>query len=175
MLHPILIAHQNKICIAAIALLLFLGWTFSFQKTFEAYALNRQLKAEAAAGDHQSGSLIALKEKKLSFYNQVLKGYAVKAPDRENKMWQTVSGLALYNQVDVLYDPVKLSTDTALFKGLVTQHFNFEGQYASLIKLVDTLHKTKFIGKIKQLRLSANKNAVQNKLTMQIDFVGIEQ
>lgn len=157
----------------------YLAWAGSFEKTISALVLNRQLKniqqaeAEPDAGFRQL-------ERKHTFYQQVLKGYQVRKQDRENRLWQSISGLAIYSEVKIYFDKeaVVTSTDTlSTIKGNVADRFRFKGNYKQVLVLLDTMEKSKGIGKLSILNIVKPKveNGISesNELDVDLKLTGI--
>lgn len=170
---------KNMVFIGAIIIVLCIAYQFSFKHTFDAIALNHQLKREQVNDQTIDGSFPQINRKN-SFYLDVLKGYKVKKEDRENRLWQAISGMALVNDVEIGFNPNQvLVTDTLTIQnGIVSQQFNFKGSYFHLVKLLDTISKTNGIGKISDLKLSNKKDNEHKEdggLKMQLTLVGVEK
>jgi len=171
--------RKKQILLAAFALLLlYIAYQFSFKNAFEAIALNRQLKKEGVATEGQSVSYPQI-ERKNEFYKSVIKGYKVRKDDRENQLWQSLSGMSIANQVQISFVAEKavLADTSAVAKGVVTDQFTFKGRYANLVKLLDTISKSKGIGKIYNLKLQQGKTNQQqeksDKLMLVMGLKGI--
>ncbi len=170
--------QKKLVSLAAMVVLFYLAYIFSFKHTLAAISLNRQLTNEQnnAQGTTESFSQIDRKNK---FYLQALKSYQVKKEDRENKLWQAVSGMAMANEVAISFNPnaIPVADSTAITNAMVQQQFSFKGNYFKLVKLVDSLSKTKSIGQLAELRLFTNKDSqTQTKqLNLQVKLVAVER
>lgn len=140
-------------------ILTYVSWVSSFQKSISAMSLNRQLKQnqrEQVLPDAGYGQL----NRKHIFYQKVLKGYQVRIADRENRLWQSISGMAIAGQVEIAYDKEKLSLEAdtlALMKGSTTDRFRFTGNYRRIISLLDTMEKSNGIGRLSELSILKSK------------------
>ena len=166
--------NERKTLWLAIVLLLYITYQLSIKKTIEALALNSQMQEEVdKAGTGEQSTALLLEQKNMA-YQQLLKAYRVKKEDREQRMWQTISGLAMYNGVQISFTPQLDKTDTISSDHIAKTDFSFKGKYPALIKLLDTLHHTSQIGKIAAVRIATQKNIDQTELLMKVDFVGVE-
>ena len=167
--------HQKKnlLSIAGMVLCLYIAYVFSFRHTIAALQLNRQLKKEQGADQSLTNSSAQVSRKN-NFYANAVKSYTVKKEDRENRLWQAVSGMALAQNVNINFNPkAQFITDSlALQKGLVTQQFAFKGDYFNLVKLLDTMGKSRGIGKIYDLKLFTKKENAdqQNKSQLKMEL-----
>ncbi|MEE1945896.1 hypothetical protein VRU48_12315 [Pedobacter sp. KR3-3] len=174
--------HQKKnwVLMVGMVALLYIAYVFSLKHTFEAMRLNRQLKKEQSAAQSEDSTFPQVSRKN-TFYANALKSYQVKKEDRENRLWQTVSGMASAQNVQVNFSTNTQSvTDTiALQQGMVAQQFTFKGNYFNLVKLLDTLSKSTGIGKIGEMKLS-DKQELGTKektgqLTLQLTLNALEK
>ena len=160
-------------------ILVYVSWVSSFQKSISAINLNRQLKQsqrEQILPDAGYGQL----NRKHSFYQKVLKGYQVRTQDRENRLWQSVSGMAISSQVEIAYDKEKVNTDTdtlASMKGSTTDRFRFTGNYRRILSLLDTMEKSNGIGRLSELSIIKSKaetaEVKPGQLTVELTLSGI--
>lgn len=157
----------------------YLAWVGSFQKTIDAFWLNRQL-TQAQQADAEPDAGFRQLTKKHTFYQQVLKGYQVRNQDRENRLWQSVSGLAIFNEVDISYDQEKAKSETdtvALMKGTISDRFYFRGTYHHIVSLLDTIEKSKGIGRLSEVSITLPKQdtgtAPSDQLDVALKFSGI--
>ncbi|MBB2145775.1 hypothetical protein GM921_09775 [Pedobacter sp. LMG 31464] len=172
--------QRKLVLIVAMLIVAYIAFRCSFVPALKAVQLNRELQ-QVQGGHKVSGSSFVQLNAEHEFYLRALKGYKVKKEDRENRLWQTVSGMALANDLQISFDPdLKVPTDTsAVSNGVVAQQFKFKGSYVNLVKLLDTLSKSSGIGKISQVKLSVKiENEVSmatNSLTLQVTLVAIVQ
>lgn len=178
MLSKLTIKQQQWLFYATIVLVIYMAYHFSISHTVDAIKLNHQLTKEQnnAQGFDQSVDQV---EKTNAFYQTVLKTFYVKKDDRENRLWQAVSGMALLKKVAINFSPGLQSTnDTLTTKNVVEQNFMFKGNYFNLIQLLDTLSKSKGIGKISELELANLAQTDENKrneLALRLKMVGVER
>lgn len=158
----------------------YLAYQFSFEKAISAFALNRQLKAAQQPGQEPDAAFPQL-ERKHAFYQSVLKGYKVRTEDRENRLWQSVSAMAIAKNVEINFSPniITAEKDTSeIARGIVSQKFIFKGSYFNIVKLLDTLAKSSGIGKIagaKLMKKTVNGNEEKtDKLNLELQLVGKE-
>jgi hypothetical protein len=165
--------HQKKniLFVVAMFLVTYMAYVLSFKHTLKAIALNNQLKSEAQFVQVADGSYAQVVRKN-SFYNNVIKSYRVKIEDRENRLWQTVSGVAIAHQTAISLNPVnQIVADSTQFKRQIfTERFSFKGSYFNIVKLVDSLSKTPDIGKIASLTLALPKETLKEENSIQLDL-----
>ncbi|TKC04533.1 hypothetical protein FA048_19530 [Pedobacter polaris] len=171
--------NKNMVFFGAVVVVLYIAYNFSFKHTFDAIVLNHQLKKEQVNDQAADGSFPQINRKN-KFYLSALKSYKVKKEDRENRLWQAVSGMALGNDIEISFNPNPLIiADTmAVQNGIVSQQFAFKGNYFNLVKLLDTISKADGIGKVSDLKLSTkkdNQSKADENLNMQLTLVGIEK
>ncbi len=171
MLNKLTFKNKKLLLVGAFILVLSIAYHFSFSKTFEAIKINRQLKNEKQETQNLDASYTQI-ESKHSFYTNALKLYKVNNDDRENRLWQTVSGIAVAKGVKIGFNPIQLSsTDTTALNQQTFRHeFNFKGDYFNCVLLLDSLSKTRGIGLISNLKLFTPKEHTENKteLTLQL-------
>jgi hypothetical protein len=147
----------KKIILGLLMLLMvYMAYVLSFKNAISALVLNSQLK-EVASGGGEPSAAIAQLEREHGFYLNVLKGYRVKPDDRESRLWQSVSGMAIATGVSIGFSPeeVKVLSDTsAVDSTVVFDSFTFSGDYNNLVKLLDTLSRSKGTGRIASAKLS---------------------
>ena len=137
----------------------YVSWISSFQKSISAISLNRQLKQNQREQVLPDAGLSQLNRKHI-FYQKVLKGYQVRTADRENRLWQSVSGMAIACQVEIAYDKEKLRVEAdtlALMKGSTADRFRFSGNYHRILSLLDTMEKRSGIGRLSDLSIIKSK------------------
>lgn len=174
--------HQKKnwALLAGMVVLLYIAYVFSLRHTFEAMRLNSQLKKEQNAAQSEDSTFPQVSRKN-AFYISALKSYAVKKEDRENRLWQTVSGMAATQNVQVNFSTnTQAVTDTvALKQGMVVQQFTFKSSYFNLVKLLDTLSRSNGIGKIADVKLSDKKDLSSkekaDQLSLQVTLSALEK
>ncbi|SES20433.1 hypothetical protein [Pedobacter rhizosphaerae] len=170
--------QKNLLFWAAVLVLVYVAYICSFKPTLQAMLLHHQLESDNRA-ESFSESSFAQTAHQNQFYQEVLKGYRIKAADYENRIWQSLSGMALNKGVDIGFTPNLQATapdTTALNKGIITQQFNFKGSYFGLVKLLDTLGRTTGVGKVADLKLSAKTaqqpDAKTGRLYLQVTLKG---
>ena len=154
--------------------LMYLCYVFSFAKTMGAIALNRELVADQNEGAVHSFSIGNLMAEKAKAHEGILKRYRVDSADREGRLWQSISSLAMANGVGVTFQPVKKEADTNLVaSGIWRQEFMFNGSTAKALAFLDTLHKSDGIGRINHLKLKVNADrATEISLTLMLNGRG---
>ncbi|MGM9475199.1 hypothetical protein ACS5PU_02170 [Pedobacter sp. GSP4] len=134
---------------------IYLAYVLSFKKAISAFMLHSQLEQTAILGG-EPATAIAQLEREHGFYLSVLKAYRVKADERENRLWQSVSGMAIATGVSISFSPedIKGMLDTSVVdSSIVLDRFSFSGGYANLVKLLDTVSKAKGIGRIASAKI----------------------
>lgn len=171
--------HKKALSFFVFFILLCIAYQLSISKAIATIKLNRQLNNEELEIQNV-GTAYPQAESKHSFYNKALKLYHVKAEDRENRLWQTVSGIALTKAVKISFDPVSAPSDTSASTHRIFMHeFNFKGDYFKCVSLLDSLSKTRDIGVISSVKLIKPKESDQAQaqlllkltLAMQTDSV----
>lgn len=170
---------KQLLLIAFAVLLLYIAYQFSFKNAFEAMRLNSQLQKDKHSESGQTFSYPQI-ERKDEFCAAIIRRYKVKKEDRENYLWQSLSGMAIANHVEISFAQGNvLSADTsALSKGTVVNQFNFRGPYVNVVRLLDTVSKSPGIGKIHMLKLESPRKEGQKgdagKLTLVLGLKGLE-
>ncbi|MBB6502641.1 hypothetical protein [Pedobacter cryoconitis] len=170
---------KQMLLIALAVLLLYIAYQFSFKHAFEAMQLNGQLQKDNRAESGQTASYPQI-EKKDEFCAAIVKKYKVRKEDRENHLWQCLSGMAMANKVEISFGqgPAIQADTAALSKGTVTDQFTFRGKYANIVHLLDTVSKSPGIGKIYKFKLESpkkmDKKANDDKLTLVLGLKGLE-
>lgn len=160
---------------AGAMLIIYIGYQFSFSLAFEAFNLNKKLKAEAVSG--QEDVAYPQLNKKYLFYKKVLSAYKMQKEIAEDKTWQVMSGMAVNNNVNINYTPSEFQTDTAAASKISHQKFQLKGSFFNLLKLLDTLGRTERLGGISSLSITKPKDAVRTSdmLLMEIELRSLEQ
>lgn len=159
--------------------LIYIAYTFSFGKTIDSLRLNNQLKNEKQTVDGLDSTLPQTLRKK-SFYEEATKSYWVKKDDRETRLWQVLSGIAVLKKVSISFgNDFKTEADTAEVKyHIFRQKFMLKGSYFDLISVLDSIHRTSGIGRISSLKFLVKKENEfekrSKKLILQLEFSGIE-
>jgi len=162
-------------------LVLYLAYLLSFKKAISAAVLNAQLNAVGAGGAEPPLAMAQL-EREHSFYLAVLKGYQVRSGDRESRLWQSVSGMAITTGTAIGFSPetVTAFSDTAAVDSTVLfDSFTFSGGYKNLVRLLDTLSKAKGIGRIAAAKLGRETSSTQiegkEKLVLRLKMAAIRR
>lgn len=170
--------YGKHLVIAGMILAIYISYIFSFKHTFDAISLNKQLSNESSDGELLTVSHPQL-ENQHRFYLNALKPYHVKKEDWENRLWQSLSGIAVNKGVNISFVPsVQGAIDTiAIQKGMIAQQFTLKGQYFNIIKLLDSVAKTSKIGRIAEFTLIAENEkgteAPSTQLTMRFSVVAL--
>ncbi|WP_443946606.1 hypothetical protein ACJVDH_05730 [Pedobacter sp. AW1-32] len=165
------IKRKRIILVVAALAILYIAYLCSFKAAISAYTTNRQLanpKTETV-----SESVLSQVEQKHKFYQQILKKYRTRKEDRESRIWQSISAMAMANNVEISFKPKKLEStaevdSTTLVKGSFESQFNLKGKYANLVRLLDTLSKSEGIGRISKLSISEISDNGQRKTNDQL-------
>lgn len=167
------IKKKYLVLIGAMIFVLYVCFVFSFRATLAAINLNRKLKSEHIEVEKLGGDIQIVR--KHNYYSTAVRGYKLKKEDWENRLWNTVSGMALANNVSIGFVPNPVNvTDTLVLNGLAMQQFSFKGNYFNLVKLLDTMSKTSG-ARIADLKLlnSKDEKADADKLSMHITLVAL--
>ncbi len=172
----------KKIALGLLMLLvLYLAYVLSFEKSISAVVLNTQLKAVGERGGEPPLAIAQL-EREHSFYLAVLKGYQVRSEDRESRLWQSVSGMAIVTGTAIGFSPETVSSipDTvAADSTVIFDSFTFSGGYKNLVRLLDTLSKTKGIGRIASAKLGRETASSQaegkEKLVLRLKMAAVKR
>jgi len=157
-----------------ILVILYLAYQFSFRHTLVAIRLNGELSQQQEGDGFSESSIIQIRRKSL-FYKGVVKDYRIKKEDMDNRIWQSVSGMAVAKNVLISFDaaPLTIETDTsAVAKGLISKYFSLKGDYADLVGFLDTLSQSKGNGRLSMVKIFKPKeNGVnQNGSALQLNI-----
>lgn len=169
MLNNLTFKHKKIGLLGILFLTLYIAYHFSFSKTFEAISINHQLQHEQIATQNLDASYPQI-ENEDSFYRNAIRLYKVNNDDRENRLWQTVSSIAISKNVKISFNPAQSSIPDTIAKHQLFKHeFNFKGNYFNCVSLLDSLSKTRGIGLISNLKLSVPKErGSENELVLQL-------
>lgn len=146
----------KKIAVYLLMLLVvYLAYVLSFRKAISALVLNAQLK-EHSLDNGLPATAFAQLEREHGFYLSVLKGYKVGGQDREGRLWQSISGMAIASGTSIGFSPEenKVLMDTvAADSALLFDNFTFSGEYRNLVHLLDTISKSNGIGRVSFVKL----------------------
>jgi len=151
---------QRKILWAAIMLTAFyIAYSFSFKQAIGAIVTYKELTKAAHTESFSAGATLQITRKN-TFYLSVLKGYKIRRNDSENYIWQSVSGMAISKDVLIGFNPDDKSVhlDTSqLTKKVLIKSFMVKGNFFNITKFLDTLSRSKGIGRLSAVNLSAKK------------------
>lgn len=149
---------QKKILLfGCIFLIAYVAYVFSFAHTFAAIKLNKQLEKQENATKNFDGTLPQMVSKNM-YYLAALKSYTIKTEDHESRLWQSISGIAVAQAVNISFNPMVNTVDTnSTSRDIYKPKFNFKGNYFNMVKLLDSLSKTNGIGRISTLKLTSKK------------------
>lgn len=161
---------KNVVFFALLLVVLYIAYIFSFRHSIKAILLSNQLKREQGLVQNFDASFPQIASKS-TFYIQVLKAYEVKRRDRENSLWQAVSGMSIAKDVAITFNPnpQQLLDSNGVFK----QQFSFKGNYFNCIELLDSMSKAKGIGRISALKLAATKES-KEQLLLKLTLTAVE-
>lgn len=163
---------------AFVVLFFYLCYVLAFAPTLAAIKLHAELQSEKQDEQGIEGSYINLKRKN-NFYKDALKAYHVKNEEREQRLWQAVSGMAIAQQVDITLEPqLSIAVDTTKNKEIMEQSFSFNGDYFALVSLLDTLHRSKGNGCIAKMKINSRsringQNSADDRLNMSVTLKGL--
>lgn len=167
--------HKNKLLLPMFVIGLLLCWFLAFNKTFDAIMLNRKLKEDAEKVNDISFNP-AYVQKKITALNEILKSYKV-GEDWNDKLWMQSSAFAAKQNLSVDFTLEKQSAEVDSSMVNETQSLYFYGDFLQLVKLVDTLERTRDIGKISGLLVKAPKTERvgdrSRKCVLRLNFKGI--
>lgn len=170
--------HKKILSYVFAVLVFYLCYVLAFKHTLNAIKLHSELASEKLDEEGMASSYPNL-QRKNNFYKAALKAYHVKNEEREQRLWQSVSGMALAQQVDITLEPqLVMGGDTMLHEEIVEQHFIFNGDYFGLVKLLDTLHESRENGRVGKLKISSKRGVgseefVDGKLNMSVTLKGV--
>lgn len=166
---------KNKLILPVFVFGLLLCWLLAFSKTLEAVKLNRRLKNESEKMNDISFNPAHLQQK-LTALDLILKGYKV---DEEwnDHLWTKASAVAAKLNVGVDFTLDKSSADVDSTSVGRSQSLYFYGGYIPLVKLVDSLERSRGVGKISALQVKAPRMDVlgdkEKKCVLRLDFKGM--
>lgn len=167
--------QKNKLLLPLFVLGLLLCWFLAFNKTFEAIQLNWKLKEDSEKGNDISFNPVHVQQK-LAALNGILKSYQV-SEQWNDELWLQSSAVAARQNVLVDFTLDKPSDEVDSIAVGKSQLLYFYGGFIQLVKLVDTLERTRTIGKISALQLKAPKEDEVGdrgmKVVLRLDFKGI--
>lgn len=170
--------HKKILSYVFAVLVFYLCYVLAFKHTLNAIKLHSELQSEKQDEQGMASSYPNL-QRKNNFYREALKAYHVKSEEREQRLWQAVSGMAMAQQVDISLEPqLAMAVDTTIQKEIAEQHFNFTGNYFGLVKLLDTLHQSEGNGRIGKLKISSKRGVgseefSDGKLDMSVTLKGV--
>ncbi|RYE25522.1 MAG: hypothetical protein EOP51_03905 [Sphingobacteriales bacterium] len=156
---------QKKIfIISSFLLTILICYKLSFTQAFEAIRLNRDLHEQKRDAEQLDINYPQI-ERKNQFYTDVLKRYSVASDDHENKIWQTLSGIALSKNVKITFDPSSSSQQdtTSALRFFNRHNFNFKGDYFNCVSLLDSICRTKETGIITNITLALPKESTEKE------------
>ncbi|KQR70884.1 hypothetical protein [Pedobacter sp. Leaf176] len=168
---------KNSLLIAAMLVLGYLAWNFSFRQAVSAFRLNSSLKKEQAGSGEMDSAFPAI-SRKHNFYTSVIKSYHIKSEDYEGHLWQSLSGMAMGKGLEINFSPeLTAQTDTTLTKlHILKQYYHFKGNYPQMARLLDSISKTNGIGRTSGFEIKRDKKQgtePDGKLTMKLELSGI--
>ena len=170
--------YSKYLLIIGMALTTYVAYVFSFRHAFEAIKLNNQLNVEKNEDQSLAVSYPQIEDQN-QFYITALKAYHVKKEDRENRLWQAISGIAVNKGVAIGFVPsTPAIVDTVVVqKGMVAQQFTLKGNYFNIVKSLDSIGRTTGIGRVAEFRLAVDKSSgsapTSEQLTLQLLMVAL--
>lgn len=145
---------KTYLLIAGTILLLLISYELAFKKTVSAWQLHRQLQQQLTAATDMSTAPDYLFRKNKNL-DQLIKSYRLDSVTFRNNVVNTIAGLAEQEQVkftiipadDPLYHPPRF----------IIQKLDFEGDFFSLLKLVNSLQTASGVGILRSVSLKTKK------------------
>lgn len=157
---------EHLLALATI-LLLMLGYQLAFKKTIGANRLNRELRSASAQPQDLSYQLAYL-ERKVQNLERILQRYALDSIAFRSHALGVIASIAEKTGVTLTGVPVQDPSDhTTLFR---VQRLDFEGDYFSLLRMLQLLQSQPGIGVLRSLKFKTTRsNADKNeKLTLEV-------
>lgn len=158
MLDRISYAQKNKYLPLLAIVGIVLCWILAFSKTFDAIRLNLSLSAQASQSEDISFNPVYT-QRKLKALEQILKTYQVKPEAWSNTLWMKASAAAAKQGATIDYTVSRPQERDTTMTGL-SQTLHCYGNFAQLVKVIDTLERTPGIGKLSALQFKGPKAAV---------------
>jgi hypothetical protein len=175
MLKTLSYRRKNILLIIAGVLMLIGSYKLALKKTLSAIELNRELKGASNPGNEALAYTPEYLKRKEIVLKSVLKLYKVEPDTWQDNFWTVSSQLAAAKNVNVIFNPeVATQTDSLIKNPLVlNQTIQFEGHFSDLVRLTDTLEKSRSIGRITSLTISKKKINSMERIVMRVDFKGM--
>jgi len=145
MLKKLPIKNEYALLIGTL-LLLMMGYELAFKKTFEAWQINKELKATLSASQGL-GSQPDYLERKNSNLDKLIKLYQADTSALRNNLLNSVTLLADRQNVKLAEVPAQDASFTSAH--CMIEKLDFEGDYFSLLKMSSLLQKQSSIGIIR--------------------------
>ena len=169
-------SRKNKLLLPVAALGMALCWFFAISRTFEAVKLHAELQREVETGNDISYNG-AHTQKKLEALRGILKSYKVHGENWSNELWMRASAIAMKGQVGIDYTMTRPEAEIDTTRIGSTETLYCYGRYLQLVKLVDTLERSKGIGKISALQIKSPKEEIRGEragqCALKIEFKGL--
>ena len=166
--------QKNKLLLPFTAVISLLCWYLAFSKTYTAVQVNRDLKAQTDTAIDLSFHP-AYMQRKLTALKQILKSYQVNTTDWGNELWMKTSAMAMKHNAGIEYTIAAVEQDTASRAKIETIYCY--GSFSQLVRLIDTIERSKNIGAIAALQLKSPKNEATgeraHQCVLQLEFKGI--
>jgi len=149
--------QKNSALLLGSILLLWLGYHFSFSKTFELKSQYKTLLKEQALFTNVSQKLIALKQQNV-YYDSILKSKRISSESSfQNGLLQTINAFADTTNIKIVTfnNPHIYKTDNTVFN---TFSFKVNGSFSKITQLIYELEEHYKLGKIISLHFEKKKN-----------------
>jgi transcriptional/translational regulatory protein YebC/TACO1 len=136
---------KNKLLISGVVLLAILSWNLAFRKTYNAIALNSELRNKMERKSDLSINPDYLKRKH-QVLSQVLKHYTLDSTQWKNDFWLKVSRVAASKEVSITYNPSAYKAKGDSVSQIVKQEIAFKADFKKLVSLLDSLERIEGVG-----------------------------
>jgi hypothetical protein len=171
-------SYKNKLLIFGMILLLLLSWNLALKKTYEAILLNRQLSKANQEANNLSSNPEYLKRKAVAL-THILNRYQVDSSEWKNGFWLNVSAVVANRGLEVIYQPEKNSLVRDSASTELKQSIQFRGEFKGLVQLLDSMERSKGLGKIVSARFEKEKRdfseTATEKIILKTDFRAIQK
>jgi hypothetical protein len=154
--------------------LLIASWPLAFKKTFMAIRVNRELNSKVAQSNALAFNPDYLR-RKIQIIDRVVKRYQVDSAEWSDEFWLKTSRIAASKNIKVKFSPSLAGAEADSASVISRQDIEFEGDFRSLVLLLDSVQKTDKVGFItsaafrkEEVRMQAEKDKLSLKLVFSI-------
>ena len=153
--------QKNSALLVGFILLLWLGYQFSFSKTFQLKGQHKTLLKEQALFTNVSQKLTALKQQDV-YYDSILKSKRISSESSfQNSLLQTITAFADTTNIKIVAfnNPHIFKADNTIFN---TFSFTLKGSFSKITQLIYQLEQNYKLGKIISVNFEKKKNYRRN-------------